>query len=99
MPGKHSTFCVLETHLLSLIKVFANLQVPYMFLFVIFHSLHFVSKHDVVAVSVFNVLLTLQTVDGIVLVCWLHGGSRRFDLNWWHPFDVLQSQLVSSFAF
>jgi len=65
-----------------------------MFLFVIFHLLHFVSKHDVVAVSLFNVLLTLQTVDGIgFLVTW------KFDLNWWHPFDVLQSQLFSSFSF
>lgn len=65
-----------------------------MFLFVIFHLLHFVSKHDDVAVSVFNVLLALQTVDGIGFLV-----TRKFDLNWWHPFDVLQSQLLSSFSF
>jgi len=78
VPGKRSTFCVLETHLLFLIKLFVNLQVPYVFLFVIFHLLHFVSKHDVVAVPVFNVLLTLQTVDGIGFLV-----TRKFDLNWW----------------
>lgn len=61
-----------------------------MFLFVIFHLLCFVSKHDDVAVSVFNVLLTLQTVDGIGFLV-----TQKYGLNWWDPFDGLRSHLFS----
>ena len=71
-------------------KLASALHVP----FCNFHLLHFVSKHDDVAVSVCNVLLTLQTVDGIGFLV-----TQKFDLNWWHPFDVLRSQLFSSFSF
>jgi hypothetical protein len=65
-----------------------------MFLFVIFHLPHFVIKHDVVAVSVCNVPLTLQTVDGIGFLV-----TQKFDLKWWHPFYVSQSQVFPLFLF